>query len=424
VIDPARVDLPARRPGATMRELPDPTRAGSSSARGATEPRAQVLLVDDELDEFILCRDLLIRAGPPGFTLHWARTYEAGLDMLEHDRPVVCLVDYQLGIRNGLDFVRQATADGATSDIPLIVMTGRGDRGVDAEAVEAGAADYLDKLDLTPAQLERSIRHAIERAAATRELRASERRLAQSERVDALDRLAGDVAHDFNNLITVMRGCLDLLQDAGTQPEDHPAILGALQSTADRASDLTRRLLDLRGPSRVEARDLDLGPFVQGLRDTIKQLAGIDIALEIDVVDRPAVVRIDPKRLELAILNLAANARDAMPGGGRLTIAVDVTNRSGSVGEDADPWLDDSVVLVVRDTGHGMDDESLAHAFEPYFTTKERGRGTGLGLTSVHGTVVDSGGEIAIESAPGAGTTVRIRLPRVALASPGTLTTG
>ena len=413
MIEPVVIALPAGSRPQAIAAAPDGIGVPSAIDGGAFEPRTRVLLVDDELDEFIICRDLLLRAGAPGYTLEWARTFEAGLAMLEHDQPVVCLVDYQLGLRSGLDFVRVARLTGTASDIPLIVMTGRGDRGVDTDAVEAGAADYLDKLDLTPALLERSIRHALERAAASRELRASERRLAHAERVDALDRLAGHLAHDFNNLITVIRGCLDLLRDEDTQAEERTAILETLRTTADRANELTRDLLGLRGQSRVEARDLDLGPFVEGLRDTIQRLVGNGIELEIAVVDGSAVVRIDPKRLELAILNLAANARDAMPAGGRLVIGIDVTEGTGSSQVSNYPWRDGSVAITVRDTGHGMTEESRAHAFEPYFSTKERGRGTGLGLASVHGTVIDGRGEIAIESAPGAGTTVRIRFPRV-----------
>ncbi|MEA2545434.1 MAG: hypothetical protein QOI09_707 [Chloroflexota bacterium] len=412
MIDPLLADLPPRRTP-SVAPAPDAIRAWSAADGGVFEARTRVLLVDDELDEFIICRDLLLRAGAPGYTLQWARTFEAGLDMLEHDQPTVCLVDYQLGLRTGLDFVRVARLTGVASEIPLIVMTGRGDRGIDADAVEAGAADYLDKLDLTPALLERSIRHSLERAAASRALRASERRLAHGERTDALDRLAGHLAHDFNNLITVMRGCLDLLQDGAAEPDERAALLDTLRTTANRASDLTRNLLDLRGQSRVEARDLDLGPFLEGLHDTIQQLVGSRIDVDITDVHDSAVVRIDPERLELAILNLAANARDAMPAGGRLAIDLDVTDGTGSSRVGLDPWRDGSVVLAVRDTGHGMTEETRAHAFEPYFSTKERGRGTGLGLASVHGTVVDGRGEITIESAPGAGTTVRIRLPRV-----------
>jgi two-component system cell cycle sensor histidine kinase/response regulator CckA len=520
---------------------PDPIDMWSPVDGGAAEGRTRVLLVDDEPDEFVLCRELLMRAGEPGFSLQWARTFEIGLEMLGRDHPAVCLVDYQLGGQSGLDFVREARATSPGSEIPLIVMTGRGDRAVDADALEAGAADYLDKLDLTPAMLERSIRHAIERSATLRALRASEdfhrsiigsmaeavlvltaagcvlaanpaagrilqlppdalvgrwatdeewswfdlegqplvgldhplrmaagrsapsltvtisrrdgtdrliemsvesmpdarsdaafvvsfedvtdirqaaRRMAHAERVDALDRLAGNVAHDFNNLITVMRGCLDLLELDGTDAAESAGLFETLRVTADRASDLTRNLLDLRGPSRIEARDLDLGPFLAALRGTVQQLVGRAIVLEVATVAEPTIVRMDPKRLELAILNLAANARDAMPDGGRLAIGVDTTDSLGSLvaGAGASGAV---VLLTVRDTGQGMDEAARSRAFEPYFSTKERGRGTGLGLASVHGTVVDSGGDIRIESAPGAGTTVRIWLPRVAQAHAG-----
>jgi two-component system cell cycle sensor histidine kinase/response regulator CckA len=522
--------------GAAIATAPSPVDMWSPVDGAASEGRIRVLLVDDEPDEFVLCRELLMEAGDPGFSLQWARTFEIGLEMLGRDHPAVCLVDYQLGGQSGLDFVRAAQAKPESAEIPLIIVTGRGDRAVDADAVEAGAADYLDKLDLTPARLERSIRHAIERAAMLRALRESEgfhrsifgsmaeallvltpggqvlaanpaagrilhcspddlvgrwatdtewrwfgvdgqplidldhplrmaagrsmpsltvtiarqdgttrliemsveampdvhrtaafvvsfedvtevrqaaRQLAHAERVDALDRLAGDVAHDFNNLITVIRVCLDLLEQDGTDADESIELFQTLRSTADRASDLTRNLLDLRGPSRVEARDLDLGPFIAALRGTVERLVGPEIALEIETAAEPTVVRIDPKRLESAILNLAANARDAMPGGGRLAIGVAMSASLESVSEGRGPATGDLVVLTVRDTGHGMTEASRRQAFEPYFSTKERGRGTGLGLASVHGTVVDSGGDIGIESAPGAGTTVRISLPRV-----------
>jgi signal transduction histidine kinase len=189
--------------------------------------------------------------------------------------------------------------------------------------------------------------------------------------------------------------------------------LETLRSTADRASDLTRNLLDLRGRSRIEAIDLDVGPFVAGMRGAIEHLIGDNVTLVIDALDQPATVRIDGARLELAVLNLAANARDAMQGGGRLTISLEIAQTSAASGADQ---LDENggVLLSVSDTGHGMDAATVAHVFEPYFSTKARGRGTGLGLAAVHGTVVDAGGAIAIESALGAGTTVRIWLPRVA----------
>lgn len=507
--------------------------------RDRGEP-VRVLLVDDEEDEFILARDLLRRAGGAGFALEWASTFEAGLDLLRDGLTSVCLVDYQLGARTGLDFVREAQM--LSSEIPLILMTGHGDRGVDSHAIGAGAADYLDKSELTPALLERSIRYAIERAATLRQLRESEelhrsiiasiaegllvlaadgcvvaanpaagrilqivpaalvgryasdeewswldtdgeplvgrnhplrpvedrpmrsrivglhrrdgstrwlavsigsmrdvgqdaafvvsfedvteardtaRRLAQADRVDALDRLAGVMAHDFNNLVTVMRGCVDLLLDDSDPIDQRHEVLANLSSTTDRAGDLTRQLLDLRGQSRGDARVVDLVAFVESLGAIIRQLVGDRIELTLTELPESALVRVDPTRLEHAILNLAANARDAMPEGGRLAIGVAVERVTGGSAAARHRLAGgDSVALTVRDTGEGMDDETLARVFEPYFSTKGHGRGTGLGLASVYGTVQDSGGDIRIESSLGAGTTVRILLPRVAARDP------
>jgi signal transduction histidine kinase len=384
----------------------------AANPSGTIERRTQILLVDDEEDEYILARDLLARAGDPMWSLRWADTFDAGLEMLGDDLVSVCLVDFRLGARTGLDFVREAHTRG--SEIPLILMTGFGDRAVDADAIEAGAVDYLDKSELTPAMLERSIRHAIERASTLTKLRESEALRRSADRVDALARLAGDIAHDFNNLVTVMGGCVDLLMEE-TDPL-HPSheVLVTLRSTADRAADLTRELLDLRGQSDVDVRTIDVGAFTVDLSRIIRQLLGKGIELRLTGVQEPALVRVDPTRLEHAILNLAGNARDATPDGGRLEINVTIeptTAGSSRAGRRASSG--DLVCLTVRDTGHGMDEATLARAFEPYFSTKGRGRGTGLGLASVYGTVQDSGGDIRIESSPGAGTTVRIRLPRV-----------
>jgi len=507
--------------------------------RDRTE-QVRVLLVDDEEDEFVLARDLLRRAGGARFRLEWASTFEAGLELLNDGLTSVCLVDYQLGGRTGLDFVREAQA--VATDVPLILMTGRGDRSVDAHAIGAGAADYLDKSELTPALLERSIRYAIERAATLRQLRESEqlhrsiitsisegllvlaadgrvvaanpaagrilqivpaalvgryasdeewswldtdgeplvgpdhplrpvedrpmrsrifglhrrdgttrwlavsigsmrdvgrdaafvvsfedvtearesaRRLAQADRVDALDRLAGVMAHDFNNLVTVMRGCVDLLLDDSDPVDQRHEVLANLSATTDSAGDLTRQLLDLRGQSRGDARVVDLVAFVESLGAIIRQLVGDRIELTLTELPESALVRVDPTRLEHAILNLAANARDAMPQGGRLAIGVAVERVTGGSAAARHRLAGgDSVALTVRDTGEGMDDETLARVFEPYFSTKGHGRGTGLGLASVYGTVQDSGGDIRIESSPGAGTTVRILLPRIAARDP------
>jgi signal transduction histidine kinase len=379
---------------------------------GTSERRTQILLVDDEEDEYILARDLLFRAGDHTLILRWARTFDAGLEILDDGLVSVCLVDFRLGARTGLEFVREAQA--RAPEIPLILMTGFGDRAVDAGAIEAGAVDYLDKSELTPALLERSIRHAIERASILRHQRASEELRRSVDRVDALARLAGDIAHDFNNLVTAMGGCVDLLLEDTDPLDPSHEVLVTLRSTTDRAAELTRKLLGLRGQSGVEAQIVDVDAFTADLGPIIRQLLGSGIELKLTGTAEPALVLVDPTRLEHAILNLVANARDATPDGGQLEVSVAIepaVARSSRAGRRLSGGA--SVSLTVRDTGRGMADETLARIFEPYFSTKGRGRGTGLGLASVYGTVRDSGGDIRIESSPGAGTTVRIQLPRV-----------
>jgi signal transduction histidine kinase len=234
------------------------------------------------------------------------------------------------------------------------------------------------------------------------EARDTAKRLAQADRVDALDRLAGVMAHDFNNLVTVMRGCVDMLLDESDPGDRRHELLSNLSSTTDRAGDLTRQLLDLRGQSRGDTRVIDLSTCITSLDVMIRQLVGDRIELAVGELAVSALVLVDPTRLEHAILNLAANARDAMPDGGLIAISVRIEH-AGDL---------ELVVLTVRDTGEGMDEEALARAFEPYFSTKGHGRGTGLGLASVYGTVQDSGGEVRLESLLGSGTTVRILLPR------------
>jgi signal transduction histidine kinase len=210
-----------------------------------------------------------------------------------------------------------------------------------------------------------------------------------------------------------MRGCVDLLVDESDPVDLDREVLSTLSSTTDRASELARQLLDLRGQSRSDTRVLDVGAFVDSLRGIIRQLVGIRIELAPAERIEPAFVRIDPTRLEHAILNLVANSRDAMPDGGRLAISVGIELLARQAPREGRLSVGDVVSLTVRDTGQGMDEATLAQVFEPYFSTKGRGRGTGLGLAAVYGTVRDSGGDIRIESAPNAGTTVRILLPRV-----------
>jgi PAS domain S-box-containing protein len=245
-------------------------------------------------------------------------------------------------------------------------------------------------------------------------VRALEAQLRHAQKMEAVGRLAGGVAHDFNNLLTVITGRsqLLLLKLAHESPLRRDVEL--VEETAHRASALTRQLLAFSRKQMVQPRIVDLNEVVRGMETMLSRLIGEDIALTTQLDQTAGCVRADPAQLEQMIVNLAVNARDAMPLGGRLTletsyIRLDEGFARQHVGLRPGPH----VRLTVRDTGVGMDGLIKAHLFEPFFTTKGPGKGTGLGLATVYGIVTQSGGAIRVESEPGQGATFTIELPRV-----------
>jgi PAS domain S-box-containing protein len=242
-----------------------------------------------------------------------------------------------------------------------------------------------------------------------------EEHLRQSQKMEAVGQLAGGIAHDFNNLLTAMmsftRFAQERLGDGHPAHEDLREVLAA----ARRAAELTRQLLTFSRRQRIEPRVVDLADCVHGVEQMLRRLIGEDVVLETSLAPGAWPVRVDPSQIELVLLNLAVNARDAMPNGGRLTIRVGddaeaVEGRAKAVRAGADGG--GTVVLSVTDTGTGMDADTAARAFEPFFTTKAPGRGTGLGLSTVYGIVAQAGGAIHLRTAPEQGAQFRIVLPR------------
>jgi signal transduction histidine kinase len=267
------------------------------------------------------------------------------------------------------------------------------------------------ELEAKIAQLEAEV---AERRRAEEALRRSEEQLLQAQKMDAVGRLAGGVAHDFNNLLTVIRGQGDLLARHLVQDSPENRHLGEIRKAADRAAGLTRQLLAFSRKQILTPKVVDVRVVVTALGSMLGRLIGEDIKLENRMPDDLGRVRIDPGQLEQAIMNLAINARDAMPEGGRLLLEASNVRRheDESLGGEAIP-AGDYVVLAVTDTGCGMSREVIQRIFEPFFTTKPTGKGTGLGLSMVYGIVRQSGGYITVYSEPGTGTTFRIYLPRV-----------
>jgi len=234
--------------------------------------------------------------------------------------------------------------------------------------------------------------------------------LVQAQKLEAMGQLTGGVAHDFNNLLTPILGALDLLKRRGMGGEREQRLIhGALES-AERARTLVHRLLAFARRQPLQSTPVDVGGLVKGMADLVVSASGPTISVTLRIADRPLMAKADSHQLEMAILNLAVNARDAMEGSGDLTISV--AAESIKAGHPAGLKPGDYVRLCVSDTGKGMDEATISRAIEPFFSTKGVGQGTGLGLSMAHGLASQLGGALTIESQPGAGAHISIWLPQ------------
>jgi two-component system cell cycle sensor histidine kinase/response regulator CckA len=291
---------------------------------------------------------------------------------------------------------------------------------VELEALRADRSRFPIELSVSRIDIADEVRFAAwvrdlsERRYAEEALRNSEAQLRQALKMEAVGRLAGGVAHDFNNVLTAIFGYSDLLLDAIAPDDPKRADVEEIKRAAGRAAGLTRQLLAFSRKQVLQPRRLDLNEIIRNVQTLLAKLLGDEIELRLQPADDLGQVQADPGQLEQVLMNLAANARDAMPDGGRLSIV--------TANEDLGP--DDAtslaglapgrfVRLTVSDTGHGIPDAVRAHIFEPFFTTKEQGKGTGLGLATVYGIVKQSGGWIYLNETPDAGASFTVYLPRL-----------
>ena len=280
-------------------------------------------------------------------------------------------------------------------------------------ASDGSYRSFLDQGVLAPDEGDGKPREIFGTLIDTTDRRSLENQLAQSQKMEAVGQLTGGVAHDFNNLLTVVLGNVELLAKGGDGDPKTARRLGAVKHAAERGRSLTRQLLAFSRRQHLTPVTLCIKKLVADFEPLLRQAVGEAVTLRTEMPDEPVCVHVDPAQLESALLNLAVNARDAMPDGGELTVAVrrmqadDGLRRAHPNAPDGD-W----VVVEVRDTGAGLLPEVAERIFEPFFTTKEVGKGTGLGLSQVYGFVRQSDGYVTVDSRPGEGARFRLFLQR------------
>jgi PAS domain S-box-containing protein len=496
----------------------------------------RILLVDDDEDDYIITRDLIARIGDRRQRLDWINNYEAALAAVRRGEYEICLLDYRLGERTGLELLRESQT--FPSRPPMILLTGQGDHEIDIEAMKAGAADYLIKGQLTPDMLERAIRYAIERKRAEENLRrerdlisrimetspvgivvadqsgkitfanrcaekalgltkhaidsrtasvldwrltdaegnplvepslplkqvlesgqpvqevchaidfpnhhrtllstnatprfnaagkidgliitveditgrlALEAQLRQSQKMESVGQFAAGVAHDINNILTIIQGHAGLLLNTTPPGGKTARSLNQISAAADRAASFIRRLLMFSRKQVFQTKILDLNGVLRNLECMLPRMLGEHITLETDYHPDLPPIAADTSMIEQIIMNLMVNSRDAMPRGGRLLITTAVVEiNENHVRQNPEACAGGFICLTVTDTGCGMERKVLPRIFEPFFTTKEVGKGTGIGLATVYGIVKQHQGWIEVESEVGVGTTFKIFLP-------------
>ena len=484
-----------------------------------------VLVIEDDEDDFFITRALLSKAQGIDCELTWVRNYDDGLEALLSNQHDVALVDYRLGPSNGLELLREATENDAQT--PMILLTGQGDLEVDLSAMEAGASDYLSKGEIDAPTLERSVRYARERKEAEERIRKQaalldkardaiiaydmdgrvvywnksaeritgwsaeemrgeharerlytdeqrakldkcwnrlhdegewkgelhqqtkdgdeiivesrwtlvreadgtpesvlvintditerkqlEQQFLRSQRMESIGRLVSGIAHDLGNLLVPISLGVKVLQRRFGDDDKVSRTLSMIQNSAERGSDMVDQVLAFARGVEGDRAVLEPGGIADEVRKITDETFPEEIEIDAHIADDLQAIMGDATQIQQVLVNLCVNARDAMPDGGKLTLRaenVTLTERDARKNIDADPG--EYVALTVADTGIGMPDDVLDKIFEPFFSTKPEGEGTGLGLSTAYSIIKGHDGFIDVTSEEGKGTRFRIFLP-------------
>jgi two-component system, cell cycle sensor histidine kinase and response regulator CckA len=373
-----------------------------------TDRPAKILIVDDDYSMRLLTKAALEKNG---FQVEEAENGISALAAFQDFHPNLILLDVLMPEMDGFATCSALRQLPGGENLPIVITTGLDDKESINRAFEAGATDFITK-PITWALLGYRVGYILRASQVWQQRQQLEEQLYQSQKMEAVGRLAGGVAHDLNNILTVIKGCAEFifsrLEESDPLHQDVASVLEA----SEQAACLTRQLLAFSRKQVLQPKVFDLNSIVSTLDKMLRRVIGGDIELNTIVEPEAVVVKADPGQLEQVIMNVVINARDAMPRGGRLTI------------ETSKVFLDEAycqlhvditpgqyALLAISDTGLGMDPDTQVRIFEPFFTTKAHDKGTGLGLATVHGIIKQSGGFIWVYSEPGQGTTFKIYLP-------------
>ena len=380
-----------------------------------------ILLIDDEsFAEDIIAHGL---AACGAHTFRFTSDPAAAVELAKQVAATVVLVDMRMPEMDGFEVTRRLRADKDTEHVAVIILSAEDSPDMKAEAFAVGASDYLVKWP-DPRELVARVRYHsnscvarcqldaafISLCRSQEDLAASQSALLQSQKMEAIGQLTGGVAHDFNNVLQIIGGNLQLLKLSGSVQEAGKVRVDTALTGVRRGAELASHLLAFARRQPLQATVTNPTHLLREMDDMTRRMFGPSPSVVTEIAHDLGNVLVDPNQLHNVLLNLAINARDALGGSGTLTI------RAGNAGAaDALPssvpaghW----VIIEVADNGKGMTPEVMARAFEPFFTTKPVGQGTGLGLSMVYGFVKQSNGEIVLSSTPGEGTSVKIYLPR------------
>jgi len=400
-----------------MEKIIMPQNQGNSSGTSAPNKALRVLIADDSEDDVVILLHVLRRAGyEPVYER--VSTAPAMKSALEQPWDIV-ISDFEMPHFGGFEALQLLRDSG--HDLPFILVSAVVSEEMAVTAMKAGAHDYIMKRNLIrlPPAIERELQEFQTRAArkaAVEALRRSEEQLRQSQKIEAVGRLAAGVAHDFNNFLTAITGHSELLLrqlGVGDPLRKHAE---QIEKVAYLAAVLTRQLMSFSRKQVIEPRVLELNAVISNVEKMLCQLIGDDIEFCASLDPAAGHIKADAGQIEQVVMNLAVNARDAMPNGGKLAITTaSVTVDKNHLKNFPGLCAGDYVVITIADTGTGMSEEVKAHLFEPFFTTKPLGKGTGLGLATCFGIVKQNNGHINVQSELGKGATFKIYFPQLPL---------